>query len=307
FAVAPTCFPFGGARKVNDGFYNPWAATIYNNSDSYGFAFSDRSGPSPGIPLGWTDMLRITILPDFRLDAPMVTTVKPSASPQSNIALQWQTVPFATNYTVEITPPFPAKVTTVPQGNGPTQGTQISGLRAGTPYTVSVTANASAGGKPVQSATVPIRVSTPGPTTPVRGNIPFIVGFNWGNPIPNSVVTINGEELPANNGASKPLLGKSGINNFVVTLINEKKEVIFQSQLLVNFKGNAGEYRIEPPFYLNYNQTELSQAGPPNTPPYSQKMQATVGLPFNPFAEKLTFPVVVPVAPVVPAPPALAP
>jgi hypothetical protein len=307
YAVAPTCFPFGGARKVNDGFYNSWAATIYNNSDSYGFAFSDRSGPSPGMPLGWSDTLRITILPDLRLDAPMVTAVPPASAPQSTIAVQWQTVPGATGYTLEVTPPFPPKVMNVSNVPGPKQGAQISGLRAGTPYTISVVANGKLGGKSVQSAVVPIRVSTPGQATPVRGNVPFVLGFNWGNPVKGSVVTVNGEQLPKNDGGSVQMLGKSGINNFVVTITDEKKKVIFQNTLLVNFKGPPAGYRIDQPFYLISNQTELSQAGPPDTPPYSLQKPVTVGIPFVPLAEKQTFPVAVPIAAPVTPPAAAAP
>ena len=44
YGLPPIQYPFGRARSVNDGFYNPWAALMYNHSDAYGFAFSDRSG-----------------------------------------------------------------------------------------------------------------------------------------------------------------------------------------------------------------------------------------------------------------------
>src|SRR4029453_11306437 len=79
YNLPPVQYPFGFARPApatqpNDGRYNLWAGMMYKHSDAYGFAFSDRKGrPSPDIayPIGGT--LRIWILPDSRLEAPMVT------------------------------------------------------------------------------------------------------------------------------------------------------------------------------------------------------------------------------------------
>ncbi|WP_309380027.1 beta-1,3-glucanase family protein [Cerasicoccus frondis] len=112
YSAAPIAYPFGGARTStpspstttgkltsNDGYYNPWAAIMYNSSDAYGFAFSDRSGPSPllTLPTDKTYIMRITILPDERLDSP-----KPwvTSTTDDTIAIQWNAVPHTTNYTV---------------------------------------------------------------------------------------------------------------------------------------------------------------------------------------------------------------
>jgi hypothetical protein len=41
YSNPPIPYPFGGATTINAGYYNPYAAVLYNLSDAYGFAFSD--------------------------------------------------------------------------------------------------------------------------------------------------------------------------------------------------------------------------------------------------------------------------
>ena len=121
YGLPPVQYPFGRARTTNDGYYNGWAAMMYNHSDAYGFAFSDRKGrPSPDIafPIGGT--LRIWILPDTRLDAPQVTATPQSdcaAAPMvtCSIALEWPPVANADHYVVAWSPPYATASDNVPQ------------------------------------------------------------------------------------------------------------------------------------------------------------------------------------------------
>ena len=195
FGLPPVPYPFGQARAANDGHYNPWAAMMYNHSDAYGFAFSDRPGRvSPDIPLP-TDggTLRIWILPDSRLDAPLVQVIETG---QQHVKLRWPRVAGAHHYTVTWSPPLEQAAVVIDQ---PAQGSafvdyKIENLHPGTPYTVSVGAIATLERK--ASLEVPVNVTTQGtPATPSAGNVQFMFGFNWTPPSymsPPPVVTIGG-------------------------------------------------------------------------------------------------------------------
>lgn len=182
YNLPPIQYPFGQARVSNDGYYNPWAALMYNHSDAYGFAFSDRNGrPSPAVSLP-TDQgfVRIWILPDTRLDAPLVTA---TAAGSDTIKLEWPVVSGAHHYIVTWSPPYLTKSDKVDQ---PTPGTAtasytIKGLHGGTPYTVTVRAVDRT--EELASAEVPVYATTHGsPSTPTSGNVDFQFGFNWTPP-----------------------------------------------------------------------------------------------------------------------------
>ncbi len=133
YGLPPVQFPFGQARATSDGYYNAWAALMYNHSDAYGFAFSDRRGrPSPDItfPVGGT--LRIWILPDKRLDTPLPKVI---GFDSQSISLSWPVVADADHYVVTWSPPYTTNSQTVaqpPAGAG-LASYQITGLAAGTP------------------------------------------------------------------------------------------------------------------------------------------------------------------------------
>lgn len=191
YGLPPVQYPFGAARAPdksgsNDGYYNGWAAMMYKHSDAYGFAFSDRNGrPSPDIafPVGGT--LRIWILPDTRLDAPMVTatpgTCTQSTPTTCTMALAWPAVANADHYTVTWSPPYATQSATVTQPAGATATYTVTGLTPGTPYTFTV--RAANAGATQQSFEVPVYASTAG-TTPsaAAGNVQFQFGFNWKAP-----------------------------------------------------------------------------------------------------------------------------
>ena len=182
YGMPPIQYPFGQARNGNDGFYNGWAAFMYNHSDAYGFAFSDRNGrPSPDIdfPVGGT--LRIWILPDTRLDAPVVTATPGtcSGSPTSTctVALAWPAVVNADHYVVAWSPPYTTQSTTV-QGQ---TGYTVTGLAPGTPYTFTVRAYNADGSQ--SSIELPVYATTQGTApAPAPGNAAFQFGFTWTPP-----------------------------------------------------------------------------------------------------------------------------
>jgi hypothetical protein len=198
YGLPPVQFPFGQARPnpgnsfTDDGFYNAWAALMYNHSDAYGFAFSDRKGrPSPdiGFPIG--GRLRVWILPDERLDAPMAAV---TASTTTSISLQWPAVRNATSYTVTWSPPYQTASMQVPQPAGlPAMVTATvegvsgtpSAIIAGTPYTITVRANGvnpTTGGA-IHSFELPVYAQTQGTAAkPAAGNAQFQFGFNWAAP-----------------------------------------------------------------------------------------------------------------------------
>jgi hypothetical protein len=78
--------------------------------------------------------LRITIMPDDMVDAPII---KSTSSDNNSITVGWGAISGATDYKVQVSPPIPAQ--TADAGTS-TSGT-IKPLSPGTPYTVSVIAS----------------------------------------------------------------------------------------------------------------------------------------------------------------------
>lgn len=140
----PFVYPYGAARRPNDGFYNPWASMLFYLSDSYGHPYSDRiASASPFFHLTAGDTLRVTILPDHRLDAPVF---KVSDAGVASLTIDWSTVAGATSYEVSINPqptggvPPPIRAT-----GAPTQQYTVTGLSSDTPYMIRLTAVADDG------------------------------------------------------------------------------------------------------------------------------------------------------------------
>jgi hypothetical protein len=305
YKVPPTAFPFGGARTTNDGFYNPWAALVYNNSDSYGFAFSDRSGPSPGMPLQNGDTLRITILPDHRLDAPQVSVTDAATD---ELSVSWPAVDNATDYEIELMPPYPAQKIPVMASPGAESYTHtFPDLEKGTRYTISVVAIGEGdSNNPVQSVAIPVKGATLGDVVPTTGDIGFRLGFNWANPKTGDVVSINGSTVGWAPGIPPAaptfdqlsLTGEFDTNYYVLRIEDADKRVIFHNNVVVTLEGTTteGQYDLVPPFFLGGSKTSLTQAGDPaNTPPYTNIDPATVGVPFTPLADKAILDVKFPV------------
>ncbi|HXI69669.1 MAG TPA: hypothetical protein VNN22_04855, partial [Verrucomicrobiae bacterium] len=94
--IAWTAYPYGWAQPApynnpTNGFYNPYAALMYYNADAYTFAFSERITPDVGMSVENGDVIRITLLPDDRLDSP-VPQVETNLTTSSSITLSWNPV-----------------------------------------------------------------------------------------------------------------------------------------------------------------------------------------------------------------------
>lgn len=202
FAGFPAFPPFGAARTTNDGLYNPYAAVIYNYSDSYGFPYSDRinqfnplvTTTNTGVAASST--MRVTLLNDLRPDAPTnlqlvsgsdgttVTALWNAATRNANDPTQ------AVSYTVTITDglptvpaPGPADRQTQVVTNGATTCT-FTGLRPGTTYEAQVTATYGDGS--VSSRSAKANVLTAGAATIVTAAAApsptlarFTLNFAW--------------------------------------------------------------------------------------------------------------------------------
>lgn len=160
FDVLPGYAPYGAARRSEDGYYNPYAAVLYNLSDSYSFSISDRL--KVGNPLLTTSpqkpYMRVTILPDDRLNAPQNVRVtgssndtltvewdKLSADAASGFHLDGYEVTAADGSVDVVSPhkPFPMNVTpsqTVVNVDASKHSATLTGLNPGTCYKVTVAA-----------------------------------------------------------------------------------------------------------------------------------------------------------------------
>lgn len=306
YGAAPTAFPFGLARNTNDGFYNPWAAILYNNSDAYGFAFSDRSGPSPLMGLQAGQTLRITLLPDARLDSPKpyVTELHPNS-----LDLEWQGVANATGYVITVLAPSgisPINVTALP-------GINRYGLAVpnqATPYTITVAATGTANGNTVTSPSQPIQCSTTGTLAPVNGSLSFLMAMSW---IPTSnlpgppAATFNNQTLTfvtsgptmgqwLKNGATATISGAiPGTNQYVMTLQDANQNVLFTNIITASFLGTATSFTVSEATL--YGNAQSLTASPPSAT-YASIGQPgqplTLAVPFDPIPLKSFAPALVP-------------
>ncbi|MBX3586755.1 MAG: fibronectin type III domain-containing protein [Ramlibacter sp.] len=304
YSNPPMAYPFGGARTTNDGFYNPFAAVLYNLSDAYGFPFSDRGGrPSPYVPLpANATTMRVTILNDHRLDAPQVTQITPT---DTTLALSWDAVTAPTGFTltgysVAISPPAPGGNQTVAAG---TTSASFTGLDPCTRYTLSVSATGTgAGGNAVQSYTIPVAGTTTGSVTPLAGDINFLMSLNWGSTgsaPAGTQFSINGTVFtPSATAAPVTVLGSAGLNTVPLQMLNSAGDVVYSGNYAITLAGTNASYTVGSPFELAGNSQPLSVAGPPGTPPYNGTAAAgqylSVGTPFAPVPDKQVNPVTLP-------------
>lgn len=238
-----TSYPFGWAQSAND-FYNPYAALIYYNSDPYSFAFSERITPDVLLAPANGDIVRITILPDDRLNSTVVN-VPTNLITASSLALNWNPVPGATGYQVNVLRP---------QGIAPVNITSnsytLSGLSPGTPYVMSVQALGVANGNPVITPARPVSATTLGTNATVNsGTIPIQVTFSAADPFYQlGTVYLNGIQLfRTNNVNSSPWekangqnagwLASTGLNQVVVTVIDSENNVLFNDWLQFELAG----------------------------------------------------------------------
>ncbi len=169
----------------NNQYYNQYAKAIQDDSQAYGFPFSDRLRSQLAYFNQDTATLRITILPDDLLNAPHVTV---SDITDTSVKLDWSAVPNATGYTLEYYPPLTG--TTASLGNVTTK--TVTGLTPGTPYTFYLRATANSGA--VMSQDFPVQATTTGTRPLVKGTAQWQASFTFYKPLiqTGDTVTING-------------------------------------------------------------------------------------------------------------------
>jgi len=225
--------PFAAARPdPDDGFYYGWCGLVYNTSDSYGHPYDDRSG-RPEVPLNFPppDILRITILPDDRLDAP-ITTVEPTGG---GLNVRWGSVEGATNYTVTVEPQdqpwtqtLGAQATSLSlTGESRSDEGALLRLQPGTPYTVQV--RASAAGSSSEALIATATTTGEAPLLPETGPAQWLQKLKLSNN-PNVTVSVNGrlpETLNAEEG-QLTLHGQVGSNTFPIQ-VTQNGEVVLRT------------------------------------------------------------------------------
>jgi len=226
FDVLPGYAPYGAARQTpDDGYYNPYAAVLYNLSDTYSFSISDRL--KVGNPLVTTSpdkpYLRITILPDERLDAPKNVKVT-QGSDGTSLKVDWEKAAnppsdsgftltgykvTATDGSVQVVDPtkaFPVNV--IPNQTVTTTSltsANLTNLSPGTSYQVSVVSTGTANGVDVfsavgMSATVATAAAPNGMTA--AETITFAVGVSPGNIPAGTTFTVDGISVTPPPGAN---------------------------------------------------------------------------------------------------------
>lgn len=276
YGTTPYHPPYACARRSNDGFYNQYAAVIAANSDAYGFPFSDRLQPvqaalNPGTS-GDVATLRITILPDDAMDAPIIQF---ESATDNSITVRWGSVKSATDYKLNVSPPLPAKVF---DAGGSTHYT-ISDLNPGTPYTVSVTASNGTS----TSEAIPIVISTQGQAQKVTGAVTwnFIPNFTGKFPA-GEEITFNGvtKDLPTTKNPALQFNSVHGIpgatNAYVFKWTKTEgstQKLIYSSILYVDLQGTPATGNGA----INQAAADTFMAANQHLPTYQN------GVPFNLF------------------------
>lgn len=234
FDALPGFPPYAAAREnPADGYYNPYAAVLYNLSDAYSFSISDRL--QNGNPLVTTSpsapYLRLTILPDSRLDAP--ANVKLTQGSDNSLVVNWDAIATppagftltgykvtATDGSVALVAPTtdPAPTTTTPNQTVVTTTdttATLTGLEPGTAYQVTVVATGTHNGTAVQSASGQFAtLATPlANSSPTGSAVSFVIGLAPpANLAPGIKFYIDGREVSGTQSApiTRPAPGPDG-------------------------------------------------------------------------------------------------
>lgn len=214
------------------GYYNAYAALMYYNADAYSYAFSERITPDVGLPVRSNDVVRITILPDDRLDSPAVSVPANLITPNS-ITLDWNAVPNATGYQVNVL--RPAGIAPV---NISTNNYTLNGLSSGTPYVISVQATGvnAINGNPLITPARPVYATTTGMYSSVTGGtIPVLFSLNATDPFSQlGSLAFNGNIVTGwtnNMSTTIPYNSVVGTNEVLVTLTDNNKNIVFNDWL----------------------------------------------------------------------------
>ena len=199
-SLIPVPGPFELAGDTNSGFYNPYSSIIYAYTDFYGFTYGERFTPNVLFTPGPGQVVRVTLLPDGRLNSPEVTTSNVSSN---SVTLNWPSVPGANGYVVTTLRPQGIPSTNLPVG---TTNYAATGLSPGLPYTFSVQATGTntSTAQPLLSQYRPVSAITLGDintTVPASDFTAVQLGPAANDPYGQiASLTINGTSYPLSNG-----------------------------------------------------------------------------------------------------------
>ena len=274
-----TCYPYGRAQlspynNPTNGYFNPYAGLMYYEADAYTFAFSERITPDVGLPVESGDVIRITLLPDDRLDSP-IPVVQTNLTTGTSITLSWNPVAGATGYRVNMLRPLGMASTNITSTSH-----TFTGLTAGTPYVMSVQAVGTRNGNPIITPARPISTTTAGAYLPdTNGTLTAVqVSCNLSDPFYQvGYISLNGIQLfrtnsvnPSpwqnTNGVPARWLAAAGTNQVPVTVYDNNGKVLFNDWFaFVLAATNGGQYVVSD--YLLYGQkTGTLPALTPPTP-----------------------------------------
>lgn len=213
YASFPQEFPYGVAQPSNP-YYNPWAAVLYNVSDAYGFAFSDRIAPSPLLSTDpGQEALRVTLLPQNQINTVLMNAGDVS---DSGMTLSWP-AQSGVSYSLSSLPPIASSDVTISTANGTAQAV-LSNLSAGTPYQISVSATSGS----QQALVLPQVFATSGSAGATSGIVPFQFAFTWavGTALPsNYAISLNGSTLSmSGNVGNLSVSGGNGSNLYLLQI-----------------------------------------------------------------------------------------
>ena len=234
--------PYGWAQpspenNLDSGYYNAYAALMYYNADAYTFAYSERITPDVGMAVNSGDVIRITILPDDRLDSPVVSVPTNTITPTS-LTLNWSPVSGATGYRVSMIRPVGALGFAPVNVSAAMTNYTFSGLSNGAPYVMAVQAiglNANNGNTVITPAR-PVHATTTGTYYPVSGGtIPVLLAMNATDPFGQlESVSFNGNLVPGwktNNSATISYDATVGTNLVLVTIKDINATAVFNDWL----------------------------------------------------------------------------
>jgi hypothetical protein len=234
--------PYGWAQpapqnQLASGYYNSYAALMYYNADAYTFAYSERITPDVGMAVKNGDVIRITILPDDRLDSPVVSVPTNSITPTS-LTLNWSPVSGASGYRVNMLRPTGSLGFAPVEVSSATTNYTFSGLSNGVPCVMSVQAISTnpANGNPVITSARPIQATTLGTyAPPAGGTIPVLLSLNATDPFGRlASVSFNGQAVAGwknNNSETVAFQAVAGTNQVLVTLKDNNSNTVFSDWL----------------------------------------------------------------------------
>ena len=283
-----TSYPYGWAQpspynNPTNGYFNPYAGLMYYEADAYTFAFSERITPDVGLPVESGDVIRITLLPDDRLDSP-IPVVQTNLTTGNSITLSWNPVAGATGYRVNMLRPLG-----IASANITSTSHTFTGLAAGTPCVMSVQAVGTQNGNPIITPARPISATTAGAFVPdTSGTLTAVqVSISISDPLYQvGYVSLNGVQLfrtnsvnpspwMTPNGVPARWLAAAGTNQVPVTVYDNNGNVLFNDWFaFVLTATDAGQYVVSD--YLLYGQktgtlSALTSANPfsPSTNSYN--------------------------------------